>query len=251
MRPECIDRCTTKLSIETPGSLTATRCFWYDVTMRYALLIGLFVLTAAPVSAFSPQITEATRPYEITTIEEAAAQSQNYLGELDGFPVMYEVTSDESFTLQTQVHQRYRSGSEPLPFSLIAIRQNERGGGVTEVARMNPAPADWQKTKSSQLGMSLWESPVLQADVEPGTYQIEISTPANEGTYLLSFGASDSEDGYFASLAGVQRTQQFFGLPFLMILALSYVYYPLGVILVLLVIQRIWKYRKLVIQHDT
>ena len=211
------------------------------------LLNALFLLLVAiPVYAFDPVMTDITQPYEITTIDESDASASDYLGELSGFPVMYEVTSDRPFTLQAKVHQLYRAGEKPVPFSLIAIRQNERGGGVTEVARLNPADEDWQKIKSSQLGMTTWVSPVVTAAVESGTYRVEISTPENAGKYLLSFGTQETNDGYFATLAGIRRTQKFFDYSIFKMLSSSYVYYPLGIFFILFVGQRIWRYRKLI-----
>jgi hypothetical protein len=219
--------------------------------MKYLLVISVLFLGAVPTFAFSPEITEVVRPYEVVTIDEQAVRTQDYLGELSGFPVMYEVTSDESFTLQARVQQRYNSALEPIAFSLIAIKQDERGGGVTEVERLRSGTSDWQRVKDSQLGFSLWEGIALSADVEPGTYRIEVSTPENEGKYLLSFGTEDADDGYFQSLAGVRRTQQFFGFSFFKLLSSSYVYYPLGVLFVLFIIQRGWKYRKIITRNDT
>jgi hypothetical protein len=210
-----------------------------------------FFLGAAPTFAFSPEITEVTRPYEVVTINEQAVLTQDYLGELTGLPIMYEVTSDEPFTLQARVQQRYNFGLEPIAFSLIAIKQDERGGGVTEVARLRLGAADWQRVKNSQLGFSLWEGVALSSAVESGTYRIEVSTPENQGKYLLSFGTQAADDGYFQSLAGVRRTQQFFGFSFFKLLSSSQVYYPLGALFVLFVIQRGWKYRKLITQNDT
>jgi len=213
--------------------------------MKYLLAASLFFLSAVSVDAFNPIITEVSRPYEVVTIKEDAGRIQEYLGELEGSPVMYEITSDEPFVLQAHVRQRYRAGTEPVEFSLIAIRQNERGGGVTEIQRQRPELADWQRRKDSLLGLVLWESPGLSSAVEPGTYRVEISTPDNTGKYLLSFGTEPVRDGYFKTLTGIARTQQFFGFSFLRLLSSSYVYYPIGIILGLFVTQRVWSYRRL------
>jgi hypothetical protein len=67
----------------------------------------------------------------------------------------------------------------------------------------------------------------------------------------VSFGTEDADDGYFVSLSGVNRTQEFFGFSFFRLLSSSYVYYPLGIVFVLFIIQRMWKYRKLITQNDT
>jgi len=219
--------------------------------MKYWLIALVVIMTTPPVFGFSPTITQTSAPYEVVSTKDNVHQKQEYLGELAGFPVMYELTSDEPFTLQASVRQKHRPGTDPLPLSLIAIRQNQRGGGVTEVARLSIESTQWQRVKSSALGLTLLESPLLSAQVEPGTYRIEISTPENTGKYLLTFGTEDSDDGYFAQLGGVWRTQQFFGYSFLRMLASSFVYYPLGILLLLFLIQRGWKYRTLVTHNDT
>ena len=211
----------------------------------------MVIMIAPSVYGFSPTVTQTSVPYEVVSTKDNVRQNQEYLGELEGFPVMYELTSDEPFTLQAYVRQKYRPGTDPLPLSLIAIRQNQRGGGVTEVARLSIEPTQWQRVKSSALGLTLLESPLLSAQVEPGTYRIEISTPENTGKYLLTFGTEDSDDGYFAQLGGVWRTQQFFDYSFFRMLASSFVYYPLGILLLLFLIQRGWKYRTLVTHNDT
>ena len=219
--------------------------------MKYWLTALMVIMIAPSVYGFSPTVTQTSVPYEVVSTKDNVRQSQEYLGELEGFPVMYELTSDEPFTLQAYVRQKYRPGTDPLPLSLIAIRQNQRGGGVTEIARLTPESAQWQPVKSSALGITLLQSSLLSAQVEPGTYRIEISTPENAGKYLLTFGAEDSDDAYFAQLGGVWRTQQFFGYSFMRMLASSFVYYPLGILLLLFIIQRGWKYRTLVTHNAT
>jgi hypothetical protein len=217
--------------------------------VRYFTIAVLFFISTTTAIAFSPVLTEITQPYEITTLSEDVSVAQEYLGELTGFPVMYEITSDEPFTLHARVQQQYRSAGKPIPFSLISIRQNDRGGGVTEVSRVNSSDDDWSRTKDSQLGMSLWSGSVLTAEVEPGTYRIEISTPENSGKYLIQFGADDSSKGYFTNLAGVWRTQQFFGLSSFNMLTSSYVYYPLGILFLLFLVQRVWKYWSIITRN--
>lgn len=217
--------------------------------MQYLLSVFLFLLTASSVAAFDPIISQTAQPYEVITVEAAIYQQQDYLGELAGSPIMYEITSDQPFTLQAQVRQRDYPDGTPVDFSLIAVRQNQRGGGVTEVARLQPEPEQWLSQSAATLGISLLQSPPLTAAVEPGTYRIEISTPENYGQYLLSLGVGESNDGYFSSLAGVQRTQKFFGYSILRLFWSSYVYYPLLILLALFVAQRVWRNRRLTARH--
>ena len=195
------------------------------------------------VSAYEFAITEVDRPYDLVVVNQGDDVGHAYLGELEDYPIMYEVDVDEPITFNAQVRQRHSQAVDPIPFSLIVIRQNDNGGGVTEVVRLNPSKDDWTTIKDSVFGMTFWESEKLSAEVEPGTYRIEISTPENQGRYMLMIGDSDQSSGYFETLGNVRTTQKFFGLSFLKMLTSSYVYYPIGIFLVLFLIHRTWKYR--------
>lgn len=210
----------------------------------------LWLALVAPVFAFSPEVTEIERPYETIDLEGDTELTQEFLGELLDYPVMYEIEAEEAFLLRVAVRQPVLGSAEPVPFSLIAIRQNDRGGGVKEVARLNPKPEDWSRRKSSAIGMTFWETEPLEAEVGPGTYRVEISTPNNEGKYLLTIGTAEDADGYFTSLGGVRTAQQFFGKGLFSMLRSSYVYYPLGIFILLFLIQRTWKYRKLITKQS-
>jgi len=198
--------------------------------------------------AFSPVVTEITQPYEIITLDNEPEIQQQYLGDLQNYPVMYEITSEEDFALRVNISQ-YTGGDELTPFSLIAIRKNDRGGGVTEVGRLRFNADSWTSQRDSVLGMTMWSSADFVQAVGPGTYRIEISTPENQGKYLISFGSGDSAGGYFASLAGVRTTHQFYGYSIIKMLASSLVYYPLGILLLLFIMHRTWKYRALITKN--
>lgn len=215
------------------------------VIMKYGFsVLVLMMVGVASVSAYELTVTEVTRPYEIMTVESDLGSEHVYLGELSDFPVMYEITGKEPFDIQARVRQRYNGSEKPVPFSLIVIRQNERGGGVTEVSRLRPGTDGWTMVKDSVFGMTFWESDVLFSAVEPGVYRIEISTPENIGRYMLILGDGEDMPGYFTTLANVRTTQKFFGYSVLKLLTSSYVYYTLGIFFILFIIQRTWKYRK-------
>lgn len=215
--------------------------------MKYILQsVALFSL-AVSAEAFSPIVSEIDQPYEIITIENEPTKPIYYLGELQNYPVMYEVTSEDPFQLNVKVSQ-VLSSAELAPFSLIAIRRNDRGGGVSEVGRLTFNIETWEAKKYAELGTTLWESQVFSRDVEPGTYRIEISTPKNEGKYLIEFGAGEDTEGYFASLAGARTFQKFYGYSIVKMLTSSLVYYPLGILFILFLLQRTWKYRRVITQ---
>ncbi len=157
---------------------------------------------------------------------------------------MYEVKLDEDSKLVAQVWQPANRAA--AKFALIAIRQNDRGGGVTEVARMNATPDSWIKQSDSQIGLTFLQSASINESVEAGTYRIEISTPENAGKFLLRIGDSEAEEGYLESLSSVRTTQEFFGHGLFSMLRSSLVYQPLLFFLLMFVVYKSWQYRKVV-----
>jgi hypothetical protein len=209
-------------------------------------LFAAAALLLVPVSiqAYTVFETDISQPYEIVPIEATPPIAHNYLGTLADYPVMYEISSEEPFTFAAQVSQRAGAAVEPI--SLLLIRKNDRGGGVSEVARMNIDPAEWIRVSDAKLGMSLVTSPLLSESVEPGTYRIEVSSPDNIGRYLLTVGQEQTEPGYFAELGAIRQTQAYFGIGIFSMLKSSYVYYPIGILFLLFAIYKTWSYRHLI-----
>lgn len=214
--------------------------------MKYILSILLLTLVSfSSVSAYELILTEVSEPYEIVPVNEVSAVQQVHLGELNNFPVMYEVVANEPFVLTAKLSQLYRGGVDPLKLSLMIIRLDDRGGGVTEVARFSPTADAWQVRKDSMFGMTFWDSETVSKEVEPGTYRIEVSTPENIGRYSLTLGSEVGESkGYFATLSQIKTTQKFFGYSFVRLLASSYVYYFMGIMLILLAFYRTWRFKQ-------
>jgi hypothetical protein len=209
--------------------------------MRLFYVLGLFCLPAI-VSAYLTVETDVSQPYEVVPVEVTAPAQVSFLGTLIDYPVMYEVSSEEPFTFSAQLWQSGRSDIQSL--SLLLIRKNDRGGGVSEVARMNVNPEEWESSKDSVLGMSFLASPVIAETVEPGTYRIEVSSPDNQGKYLLQIGEESADLGYLETLSSVRQTQQYFGYSFFSMLKSSYVYYPLGIILLLFAFYKTWQFSR-------
>lgn len=211
--------------------------------MKY--FVGLVVLCMPVfVQAYTVIETDISQPYEIVPIEATPPTQHNYLGTLADYPIMYEITSEEPFTFAAQVSQP--AGAEVEPLVLLLIRKNDRGGGVSEVVRMTTDPAQWSVVRDSKLGMTLRTSPVISEDVEPGVYRIEVSSPDNLGQYLLTVGQEATEPGYFAELGAIRKTQKYFGLGIFSMLKSSYVYYPIGILLLVFAIYKTWSYRHVV-----
>jgi hypothetical protein len=214
--------------------------------MRFFLLLtALFSVGVVSVSAYEVEVTEVKVPYEIVPLTGDFDEKRLLLGKLDNFPVMYGAIVVATTTLSIQLAQR-DYGANPLGLSLMVVRVDDTGGGVTEVGRVYLQPADWQKRKDSVLGMTFLESALVHKEIGPGTYRIEVSTPDNLGSYMLTVGEIDAGSGYFDTVGNVRLVQKNFGFSVFTMLRSSYVYYPLGILFLLFMLQRTWKYRKVI-----
>ena len=209
--------------------------------MKKIIPVFLLCATAVSVHAYNPIKAEPTEAYDLIAIEGDPYVQREYLGDLADFPDMYELTTDVSVTLKVRLRQR--DSDEAVPFGLIMVRQNEDDGGVSEVARINQPVSEWVAVSEPMLGMSFLEGSTIEKEVSPGTYRVEVSTPDNKGDYMLIVGDEPVRSGFFTSFAHIYKTQRHFGFTPLHLLFSSYVYYPLGIILVIYGIYRTWQYR--------
>ncbi len=209
--------------------------------MQKIIPVFLFLVIALPAHAYNPIKVQPTEAYEVIPIEGDPYEQREYLGDLTNFPEMYELTTDVAITLQVRLRQR--SGGEAVPFGLMLVRQNDADGGVTEIVRLNQSVSQWTKVSEPMLGMSFLEGSLIEQEVKPGTYRIEVSTPDNLGDYMLIIGDEPKRSGFFASLGHLYKTQSHFGYTPLHMLFSSYVYYPLGILLICYGIYRTWLYR--------
>lgn len=192
--------------------------------------------------AYNPTINLTTVPFDVVTIDSDIETKSEYLGRLTGYPQMYEfiLASDATLTLElTQL-----PSEDPIPFSLIAVKENTNNGGVTEVGRLQAKDISWILVKDKVLGMQLLRSQVFSVDITSGIYRVEVSTPDNFGPYLLTVGEKPFNPGYFKTLADVRTIQGFFELSSLSLFKSSYVSYPLGIIIMLVLFFVTWKRRK-------
>jgi hypothetical protein len=144
---------------------------------------------------------------------------------------MYEIRSEEPFTFTATLSQL--ANKEQQLFSMLLIRRNDRGGGVTEIARQPYVAEKWIRNRDSLVGLSFTESETMTQEVEPGIYRLEVSSPDNQGQFMFTVGTTQSEVGYFEQLGYIKQTQSYFGYGFFSILKSSLVYYPIGILLLL------------------
>lgn len=210
--------------------------------MRKIIPVLLLLGIASNAQAYNPITAEPAEAYEVILVEGDPYVQREYLGDLEDYPDMYELTTDVAITLKVRLRQR--ATDEAVPFGLMLVRQNDSDGGVTEVSRLNQPVSQWVNVEESMLGMSFLEGSLIEKEITPGTYRIEVSTPDNLGDYMLIIGDEPVRSGFFASLADIYKTQRHFGYTPLHMLFSSYVYYPLGIIIVIYGIYCTWQYRK-------
>ncbi len=206
--------------------------------MRYLILLTSLCLPTVCTYAYNPISAEPTEAYSVITIEGDPYVERSYLGDLEDAPDLYELKTDVAITLRIEVQQR--AGKKAVPFGLMIVRQNDVDGGVEEIVRQNEPLESWVKKWRYTLGMNLLSAPVVETEILPGTYRIEVSTPDNKGAYSLTLGEEPVSSGYLKSLGQVFKTQHHFGFtPFRFLLS-SYVY---TIILVVGVGYGIYRYR--------
>ena len=210
------------------------------------IFLGCFsgVTTTA---AYNPFVNTSTIPYEVVVIDNAIATQAEYLGELVGNPHMYEFTIGKKTTLTLTVSQL--ENEMPLLFSLIAVKQNNHNAGVAEVGRLTAKDITWEVTDDAVLGLSFLRSQKFEAEIDLGVYRVEVSTPDNIGSYMLTVGAEAVSPGYFATLSDIRTIQRFFGKSPLALLTSSYVYYPLGSLVLLGLLYYTWRNRRRIEKH--
>jgi hypothetical protein len=204
------------------------------------ILASVFLLPAISL-AYAPTLNSTILPYEPQIIDSAISNEAQYLGLLVGDPHMYEFTIGVDTMLTLQVSQR--ASDTPISFSLIAVRENTQNAGVVEVGRLRAKDIAWEEERDGGLGLTLAHSSVFEAEIGPGVYRVEVSTPENIGAYMLTVGAIETPVGYFETIAQVRTIQKFFGMSIFGMLLSSYVLYPLGIILLLGLFYYTWRNR--------
>ncbi len=209
----------------------------------------LFVSLVLPLSvlAASPVVHQPTKPYAPLAIDAEIAREQLYLGALVGDPHMYEVTLEEEGVLTLTLVQPSGEGA-PLPFSLIVVRDNDNHRGVTEVGRLTGKDIMWTEYYDTALALTFLRSETVEYVLAPGVYRFEVSTPENFGKYFIALGSEPDTTGYFAKLRDIRLVQSFFEVSFFRLFISSYVLYPVGTLLLALLIFATWR-RQRTISH--
>ena len=204
----------------------------------FAFSIMVFVSSFSTAGAYTAVFEPVDTPYEVITITDDPMIERSILGELEGSPEMFEITSDVEFTLTVEIRAITESGTAP-EFAGIVIRQKE-SRGVEEVARLRATDADWLRVIDSETGLPYFAGPFWSQSVPAGTYRIEVSTPENTGKYILVVGSQDDTKGYLESIRNVSEAYEFYDASTLRMFNSPYIHYPLGIILLIFLLGGTW-----------
>jgi len=212
--------------------------------LKFGFAFALIFIHAGNLSAYNPIINEVEIPYEVSVIRDGIEQRKEYLGELNGDPHMYEFALASGTTLTLFLQQKEEK-TETIPLSLIVVKQNEDGGGVTEVGRLYKDNILWEPVNDKTLGIRFLQSNAFTTDIGPGIYRIEVSSPDNYGKYVLVIGEEGSNVGYFKKISVIHTYHTFFGGSIFSMIRSHYVLYTLVVIFILIFGYRVWSKRRL------
>ena len=202
------------------------------------VVLGFVLSRTSTVQAFSVSEPDFAAQYDVVTITGEPEQQQILLGELDNAPEMYEIKSDTDFTLTAEIRAVPGDGEKP-EFAGIIVRQKEVLG-VEEVARMKASDATWAPVRDSTTGLVYLSGPFFSEKVKAGTYHIEVSTPNNTGKYILVVGNHDEGAGYFDTIHAIRVVYDFYGYGIFQMLLSAYIYYPIGIVIVIGLIIGTW-----------
>jgi hypothetical protein len=197
--------------------------------MRFFFFIVCIIVVPQGAQAYVAEVAEPQAEYAAIAITDDTYKQRTYLGDLEGAPDMYTFTTDVAISIQLQLAQH--DNKDAVPFGIIMVRQNDDDGGVTEILRQNQPLEEWTEDHSSFFGFSRRIGGVIEKEILPGTYNIEISTPDNQGVYLLTLGDEPVRTGYFRTVYEIMETQVHLGLVPLRIFLTPFGYIPLLIVL--------------------
>lgn len=156
-------------------------------------------------------------------LDEQILGEQIFLGQLTGEPHLYVVTFNEANTLTLALNAPVVD--EEVLLSIMVVK-DAPVRGVEAVARLGARDVEWPTVTDSRTRVTYRSGQRYQAELEAGTYRIEISTPLNEGKYELRFGESGSVS-WWQEFRAMRELQRWYGTPWWKIISSSLIYIPL------------------------
>ena len=149
------------------------KCFLHQVVL---LSIGL-ILLLAPVFAHQPRLVGTETVVHVSLPEISKA----YYGSLSGTPVTYHIEAAEPFRLYVNTLVPVMEGIEK-DVSATILKEG------TVVAHLDASAHDWETFHEPFAGDDYFRGPEYASMQEAGSYEIQVSSPDNQGKYVLAVG---------------------------------------------------------------
>jgi hypothetical protein len=181
-------------------------------------------------------------PYEVFTITTPLSIEQWYLGTLTQFPELYEFTLTENTAVHLSLKMPINVDLEAIQPVLLLVR-DAGSDGVEEIARLPFVASDWLEETDIRSRLVSYSAPPFALELTPGLYRVEVSSPNNEGQYMLVVGKDTTRPSFITSFKTTAALYEFNQVPKIMMLRSSVVYFPLGVFFFLVLLGVTWRYR--------
>ncbi len=188
--------------------------------------------------------------YKDTKFIDNPSQARYFYGDLDGFPHTYAFTLDKTEIVFVQIQLPDLEDIQNNR-GVIVVKKVEHAG-VEEVTRLQPKEATWETYYDYWGGDRYREGVEFSQELSAGDYLVEVSTPINEGKYVLSVGnqSSWSIRTFAHNFLVMHQVKSFFEKPIIFVL-LSVYYWPIVLLLLYLSYLGRKQYLKTVPTNDT
>jgi hypothetical protein len=134
--------------------------------------------------------------------------SQEFFGRLAGFPHTFEFETAEKQAFKAEVYVSDEVEQKD-DASIIIVKKERRG--VSEIGRTRIKEQSWQSTYDALFVESFRAGGKLEAELQPGKYTLEVSSPNNDALYRLVLGTEKVKRGYFSDVRALFEVKALFG----------------------------------------
>ncbi len=191
----------------------------------FASAFLFFAFLMHPAAAHQPQV-----PGDATNIDVPdPTVSKAYYAELKGEPVTYHLEATKPFSLYLNVLVPKIAGVTE-DYTLTVTKDGQPWTVIT------PGTTPWKIFHEPFGGDTYWMGPEYQADVQPGDYEVTVSSPDNAGKYVLAIGQLESFPAkeILRTMKTLVDVKHYFGKPGIAIFQSPFIYGPTIVLIVII-----------------
>jgi len=150
--------------------------------MKKLLMLTILLISIPVAFAHIPEIVTENRNYTLEPIIVTEPEiSYAYYGKLQGSPQIYKIESDKPFHLYVSLLVSYVGQEETSDVEFHIMKDGEK-------IVMRHDYDNWTKWYEEYGGDWYLQGPEYEADVEAGTYLIEVHSDTNSEDFTLAIG---------------------------------------------------------------